>query len=652
MSQAPSQKIARHLFQGSSDALFLFDPASRRVLEANPAALRLTGFGEAAIRAMGLESLFTSAGTDGPVWIGEGERPGEPPRVHPGLHLRRREAEPIPVSVVAFRLQPCPEPLGLAVARREEAERPGPEPLDRFFALAPDLFGISDMTGTILKLNAAWETILGYSADELVGASFWDLIHPDDLAASGEEALGLSRILNNGSEVRLRHRDGGFRWLSWRVAFVEGLAYSIGRDITESKRARGELQCAKEAAEAANRAKCEFLANISHEIRTQMTSILGSADLLIERRLERHDAEGLDELRMIRRNGKLLLGLIDDILEFARIEADPTPVELAPVRPEHVVADLVAMMRVRSEAHGLSLDAEFLSPVAALIRTDVACLRQILIKLIGNAIKFTECGGVRLLVRQVHEPPSAPAIQFEVVDTGIGMGPEALARLFQPFSRADTSQTRKHGGAGLGLAISRRQAERLNGTLAVRSRPGAGSTFTLTIPIGLDAADPLVVPNAPVPEAAAPAADASPPEPAPAPAKLACRLLLAEDNRDTRRVIALRLGLAGADVTLAPNGQDAVDLALDAQRAGRPFDLILMDMQMPVLDGYEATRLLRGEGFRRPIIALTALTQAEDRGECLRFGCDDYLSKPIDWERLIRLIASYAPATEPAMPGA
>ncbi|HMB06414.1 MAG TPA: ATP-binding protein [Isosphaeraceae bacterium] len=650
MSQAPSQKIVRHLFQESSDALFLFDPASRRVLEANPAALRLTGFDEAAIRAMGLESLFTSAGTDGPVRIGEGERPGEPPRVHSGLHLRRREAEPIPVSVVAFRLQPCPEPLGLAVAWWEEADRPGPEPLDRFFALAPDLFGISDMTGTILKLNAAWETILGYSADELVGASFWDLIHPDDLAASEEEAPGLSRSLIDGVEVRLRHRDGGFRWLSWRVAFVEGLAYSIGRDITESKRAREELQRAKEAAEAANCAKREFLANISHEIRTPMTSILGFADLLIERRLARHDAEGLDELRTIRRNGKLLLGLIDDILELARIEDDQTPVELAPVRPEQVVADLVAMMRVRSEAHGLSLDAEFLTPVPALIRTDVACLHQILIKLIGNAIKFTECGGVRLLVRQVHEPPSAPAIQFEVVDTGIGMGPEALARLFQPFSRADTSQTRKHGGAGLGLAISRRQAARLNGTLAVRSRPGAGSTFTLTIPIGPDAADPLVVPTAPVPEATAPAADAPPPEPAPA--KLACRLLLAEDNRDTRRVIALRLGLAGADVTLAPNGQDAVDLALDAQRAGRPFDLILMDMQMPVLDGYEATRLLRGEGFRRPIIALTAYTQAEDRGECLRFGCDDYLSKPIDWERLIRLIASYAPATEPAMPGA
>jgi CheY-like chemotaxis protein len=223
-------------------------------------------------------------------------------------------------------------------------------------------------------------------------------------------------------------------------------------------------------------------------------------------------------------------------------------------------------------------------------------------------------------------------MRFDVVDTGIGISAEKIADLFQSFHQVNYSQAREFGGVWLGLAISQRLAEKLGGTISVQSAIGAGSTFSLTIPIGLDATDSLVVPIAPVPAAAEPAPDAPPSDPDASPAKLACRLLLAEDNRDIQRVIALRLGLAGADVTLASNGQAAVDLALDAQRAGRPFDLILMDMQMPVFDGYEATHLLRSEGFRCPIIALIAYTQAEDRGECLRFGCDDFLSKPIDWE--------------------
>jgi PAS domain S-box-containing protein len=214
MSQARRQMIALHLFQGSSDPLLLFDLTSRRVPEANLATLRLTGFDEASIRAMDLESLFISAGTNGPVWIGEGERPGEPLRAPPGLLLRRREEEPIPVSVVAIRLQSLPEPLGLAVARRGEVDGPGPELLDRFFALAPELFAISDVEGTFLKLNDEWEPTLGYSANELVGTSLWDLIHPDDLAASEGEALGLPRSRINDFEVRLRHKDGGFRWSS------------------------------------------------------------------------------------------------------------------------------------------------------------------------------------------------------------------------------------------------------------------------------------------------------------------------------------------------------------------------------------------------------------------------------------------------------
>jgi PAS domain S-box-containing protein len=645
MRNGRSQRIACHWFRESRDALILFDPATRRLLAANPAAERLTGLDDGAIRAMDLEGLF---GPDGRAWIGDGDGNGDdlgrPLWSRRGLWLRRREAEPIPVFVDLMRLGSSPRPRLLAVVRGEPAVGPGPEALEQFFAPAPDLFGICDVEGTLLKRNAAWQATLGYSADELAGASIWDLIHPDDADAAEEAALGLAQNDLAGLEVRLRHKGGGERWLSWRLAFVDGLLCGIGRDITEAKRAATALQQANRAAEVANRAKSEFLANMSHELRTPMTSILGFAELLIERRLARNDTEDLDELRAIRRNGELLLGLISDVLDLSRIEAEKLPAELAPVSPAQVVSDLIAMMRVRSEAQGKTLTLEFLGPLPRLVRTDVVCLRQILVKLIGNAIKFTERGGVRLRVRQVLEPPSdAPQIAFEVVDTGIGIEPEQVAHLFQPFYRADASQTRKHGGAGLGLAICRRLAERLHGKITVRSRLGHGSTFTLIIPIGLDVVETCEAPSAPITEAAEP-----PLAPDPTPAKLASRILLAEDNRDTQRVIALRLGMAGAEVTVAQNGQDAVDRALDSRRDGQPFDLILMDMQMPVLDGYEATRVLRGEGVRIPIIALTAYTMAEDRGECLRFGCDDYLSKPIDWEKLISLIAFHARRPEPA----
>jgi PAS domain S-box-containing protein len=635
------------LFRESREALLLIDPKTRRILEANPAAERLTGFDEGAIRAMDLEGLFGPGGLAG---ISEGEVPGRPIRARRGLLLHRREDEPIRVFVDVMRVGPWPWPRHLALVRGvEEEKRPGLEALEQFFALAPDLFGICDVEGTLLRSNAAWETTLGYPAVELAGASIWDLLHPDDAHAAEEAALSLSRSDLDGYEVRLRHKDGSHRWLSWRVSFVDGLLCGIGRDITEAKRAETALQRARSAVEAANRAKNEFLANVSHEIRTPMTSILGFTDLLIERRLARQDTEELDELRAIRRNGELLLGLISDILGLSRIEADETPLEPASVSLVEVVSELVAMMRVRSEAQGQALALEFLGPLPQLLRTDVVCLRQILVRLIGNAIKFTERGGVRLVVRQVLEPPpSVPQIAFDVVDTGIGMEPEQVAHLFQPFYRADASQTRKHGGAGLGLAICRRLAERLNGSIAVRSQPGQGSTFTLLIPIGLEVVETLEFPSTPIAEAAG---TTPAPEPDPAPPKLTSRILLAEDNRDTQRVIALRLGMAGGEVTVAQNGQDAVDRALDARRNGQPFDLILMDMQMPVLDGYEATRILRSEGVRTPIIALTAYSMAEDRGECLRFGCDDYLSKPIDWEKLISLIASYTQAPDAAARG-
>ena len=682
------QRIARHLFQKSSDALFLFDPGKHAVLDANAAARRLTGFDASALRAMTLETLFVTSSPDDlaglfEAWADRGESGTSSPPQAPrrGYRLRRRQEEPIAVSVgvgaIGSPSDASRRPMGLAIVRGAEASSTEAEVLGRIFAFGPELFGVGTYEGLLLDVNSAWEEALGYTAGELVGTSVWDLIHP---IARDPAAPGLGRGRKPGLEVRMRHKDGGDRWIRWSVVFAGERVFAVGRDTTARRRLEGDFRQAKEAAAAAHRAKNEFLAGMSHEIRTPMTAILGFADLLAERWRRSDDddgdgvgvgvtAEDLDALQTIKRNGDLLLGLINDILDLAKIEADRAQVALDPCSPAQLVADVMGLMYVRAEAQGLSLDVEFLTPIPATIATDAVRLRQILVNLIGNAIKFTDRGGVRLRVRLIHgdgnghdNGESEPGLQFEVVDTGIGIREEEIARLFQPFYRVDASQSRRHGGAGLGLALSLRLAERLGGTIGARSRAEGGSEFTLTIPAGpAGNTNTVTVPADLISlNGTAEQVPASMPTSVPVPvlvpvqtthstsATLPYRVLLAEDNRDTQRVMLLRLAASGIDVTPAANGQLAVDLALAAEETGRPFDVILMDMQMPVLDGYEATRTLRGAGYRRPIIAVTAHAMTEDRDECLRFGCDDYLAKPIDWPRLTALIATFAQHTDAA----
>jgi signal transduction histidine kinase/CheY-like chemotaxis protein len=462
-----------------------------------------------------------------------------------------------------------------------------------------------------------------------------ELVHPDDAGALGGLAPARREADAHPPEARFRHKSDGYRWLSWGTASVGGTTYVVAQDVT-ARKLEEAFRLAKEAAEAASRAKSEFLANMSHEIRTPMTAILGFTDLLLHEqvRLALHP-DALSHLGMIQRNGELLLRIVDDILDLSKIESDKIDVGLAPCAPSQVVADVVGLMRVRSEEKGLSLSVDHDTQVPETVRTDPVRLRQILINLVGNAIKFTERGGVEVRVRPDRRGESEPAVAFEVADTGIGMSPEEITDLFRPYSRTGTSRARGFVGTGLGLAISQRLAQKLGGSISAHSSPGAGSTFTLTIPAAPRDGGPLISPPR-----GAPTAATTGPSPTAEPAQLGCRVLVAEDNRDNQRVLSLRLGLAGAQVAVAPNGRVAVDLALEARDQGQPFDVILMDMRMPILDGYEATRLLRAEGVRIPIVAVTAHAMAEEREECRRIGCDEFLSKPIDWEKLLRAIAT------------
>ena len=392
-------------------------------------------------------------------------------------------------------------------------------------------------------------------------------------------------------------------------------------------------------AEVANLAKSEFLANMSHEIRTPMTAILGFSEIVLG---NVNDPQDVDGLKTIQRNGQYLLKIINDILDLSKIESGKLEVEQIKCSPSKVLADVVLLMSVRANAKGLALEVEYDGLMPDYIQTDPTRLRQILINLIGNAIKFTEIGKVQIVTRIVDSDSGDPAIQFDVIDAGIGMTEKQMDKLFQPFVQADNSTTRKFGGTGLGLTISKRLAMILGGDIRVQSTPDQGSTFSVILSIGslsdakmIDHSNeihtPLDQPSQPIAENI----------------RLDCRVLLAEDGPDNQRLISFFLKKAGAAVTVAENGQIAVDYVLASRATDAPFDVILMDMQMPVLDGYSATRRLRKEGHAGPIIALTAHAMEGDREKCLDAGCDEFITKPIDRAKLINVVAQFASPTTP-----
>ena len=421
----------------------------------------------------------------------------------------------------------------------------------------------------------------------------------------------------------------------------------LGDYIASLEAANRNLEQHSVAALAATQAKSEFLANMSHEIRTPMTAILGFAEMILHAGdLSKAPAERIDAIQTIIRNGKYLLQLLNDILDLSKIEAGRLDVQLTSCSPVQILADVAQLMHGRADAKRLSLVVDCSGPLPATIRTDPMRWRQILINLVGNAIKFTEKGTVRLALSLIHSEPGEPMLRFEVTDSGIGMTQEQLSRLFQPFAQADNA--RRFGGTGLGLAISKRLAENLGGTIGVESQPGRGSRFHVIIPVGpIEDVEMLEHPMQDFHVAPLPLEPAQGQTPAP---PLDCRVLLAEDVADTQRLLSMVLAAAGAQVTSAENGQAAYETACTAHSAGHPFDVILMDMEMPVLDGDEATRRLRQAGYTGPIIALTAHAMALQRQACLAAGCDDCLVKPIDHDLLLATVAKYARKPHPVAP--
>ena len=522
--------------------------------------------------------------------------------------------------------------------------------------------------GVVETWNTGAVRLKGYLPKEIIGTKF-DRFYPDEAIASGKPRRNLEIAREKGKleEDGWRVRKDGSRF--WANDLIEALYDTQGnpigfskitRDLTERRAAEQalakvndtlraqatELEQATLAADNANQAKSSFLANMSHEIRTPIAAILGYTDLLLDPKRARSDR--FNDLQAIRRNGKHLLELISDVLDLSKIEAGRIEVEKIETNIARLAAEVISMTRPKAIEKELKLKLEFLSPVPRHVSTDPLRLRQILVNLVGNAIKFTEKGEVVVSVKSDGPSDLNTLISFDIRDSGVGMTEEQQSRLFKPFVQADASTTRQFGGTGLGLTISRQLAKLLGGDICVSSKSGHGSTFTITIDVGRSEPEDFITGMT---EVLTPSVSPVPRESQKADLT-EIRVLLAEDGIDNREILTAYLKAAGAHVRSVENGREAVNAALSAVEKGEPFDVIVMDMQMPVLDGYAATSELRVRGYSGAILALTANAMCDDRAKCISSGCDSYLSKPVERHSFLQTIYCQVAARDLQMKGA
>ena len=483
---------------------------------------------------------------------------------------------------------------------------------------------------------------LGYPIAEWYTPDFWARhVHPEDR----EQAVAFCRSegaagRNHRFQYRMLAADGRTVWID-DFCNVEGTRPADGPDGPGRRLERGvlvditELREARAKAESASRAKSEFLANMSHEIRTPLTAILGFTDLLREDGNLAAAPEGrLQAIETIRNAGQHLLTVINDLLDISKIEADKMTVEKISTPLVELLHEVTSLMRPRATGKGVAFTTRLATAVPEHVLSDPTRLRQILMNLTGNAVKFTEAGAVSVTAR-VEATNGRSCLAFDIEDTGPGMSHEQAGRLFSAFGQGDSTVTRRHGGTGLGLTISRRLAALMGGDVTLlRTEPGKGSCFRLLLPLEPVAGSGVATSMDSVAPAAAPVSRA-------ATMALVGRILLAEDGLDNQRLIAFHLKKAGAQVDVADNGRIALDMITAAAAAGRPYALLVSDMQMPEMDGYTLTRTLREGGSTLAIVALTAHAMAEDRKRCLAAGCDDYATKPIDKARLVATCAAW-----------
>lgn len=547
-----------------------------------------------------------------------------------------------------------------------------------------------DHSGRIMQFSRGAEKMVGYRAEEMIGKQTPEIFHDREevMARARELSAQFGRPISGFETfVAVAARDGAER-REWIYVCRDGTRKTVelsvtairdrhnelvgylgtANDITRRKQTEADLRAYAEAiesahtkleiqaielefqanelrdasrrADAANAAKSQFLANMSHEIRTPLTAVLGYAELLRDDKADALPTLGRTEIvDTICNAGQHLLTIINDILDLSKIEAGQMTLERVECSLPNLLRELETLLSPRATGKGVQFQLELATPIPELMLCDPTRLRQILMNLVGNAVKFTEEGSIVTEVSVVSDP-QGQRLRLDVIDTGKGLTTLQATQLFRPFTQADTTVTRKYGGTGLGLTISRRLAKMLGGDVSlVRSEPGVGSCFRLELPLEAPSAAVWSSSLAPVGETSAKRMEQTS-------ATLAGRILFAEDGPDNQRLISLVLRKAGATVEIAENGRIAGEMWEQALAEGRPYDLLLTDVQMPEMDGLSLTQWLRRRGETRPIIALTAHAMAEDQQKCLAAGCDAFATKPIDRAKLIATCAAWIGKTQ------
>lgn len=486
----------------------------------------------------------------------------------------------------------------------------------------------------IIYVNPAFESLTGYRADEVIGKNCSFLQGPGtDINTRNRIREAISLRQECQVTILNYRKDGTPFWNNLQISPVENdegtVIHYVGvqTDVTENVESERRLREAQLAAETASRAKSEFLANMSHEIRTPLTAILGCADSLCR---DLQGAEPLTTAKTIRSQGQLLTGILNDILDLSKIEAGKLEIHREPCSILSIIADVRSLMEPQVAEKPLELVTVFDSLLPENIQTDPLRFRQVLLNLTSNAIKFTERGRVEIHAR-CDRSHGNPELIISIKDTGIGIPADRLDEIFESFTQVDGPIVRRAGGTGLGLTISQRLTRLLDGELSVESQVGQGSTFTITLPI--DSAELVSLEELDARRKLKESHESMD-------ALIPARILIAEDTRAIQFMLQRILRPVVDDVVVVNNGEEAVEAVVTAQKTC-PFKLVLMDMQMPVMNGYDATNRLRRLGFDLPVIALTAGAMAGDRERCLAVGCTDYLSKPVSRAQLLNTIQNY-----------
>ncbi|MBI2071359.1 MAG: response regulator [Elusimicrobia bacterium] len=492
---------------------------------------------------------------------------------------------------------------------------------NRFFYLALEMMGIVGFDGLIQEVNASWEKATGFSTAELAGRTFLDFVHPDDHAAMKEHWRQLTTYSEHtlAFENRFKAKDGSYRWLLWSCVAVPGekVFYAAAREIEEHKRLERELIKARDAALESVRVKSDFVANISHEIRTPMNVMMGMAGLLLDTKLT---SEQRQYSEMVREHCDLLLSIIDDILDFSKLESGKMALEIKDFDPRGVVESVAELLAPRAQLKGLELVAWADPDVPSVLLGDASRLRQVLINLGGNAIKFTETGEVVIHVSNKQETDTHAHLRFSIRDTGIGISPQQRQGLFKPFTQADTSLTRKFGGTGLGLAFSKRLMDLMGGAIGVDSALGQGSTFFVDLAFEKQAAAGQ--------------------RPVPAAALSNVRVLIIDDNASARRALIEQMNQWNMRAEGVAGEEEGLSLSAKATAAGDPYGFCLIDSRIPGVDSLALAAKIKKGLPAIKLVLMTNLIQSVDLKEMHSAGIDRSISKPVSQAALFASLGS------------